>query len=48
MERSDFLRDYVDALERGTAALFVGCVAFAAARNNDKAGLIAFERSARH
>lgn len=25
-----------------TAALFVGCVAFAAARNNDKAGLIAF------
>ncbi|MBL8752192.1 MAG: DUF58 domain-containing protein [Planctomycetes bacterium] len=25
-----------------TAALFVGCVAFAAARNNDKAGLIVF------
>ena len=25
-----------------TAALFVGCVAFAAARNNDKAGLITF------
>lgn len=25
-----------------TAAMFVGCVAFAAARNNDKAGLIAF------
>lgn len=24
----------------GTAALFVGCVAFAAARNNDKAGLV--------
>lgn len=28
-----------------TAALFVGCVAFAAARNNDKAGLIVFDRS---
>jgi uncharacterized protein (DUF58 family) len=27
---------------RETAALFVGCVAFAAARNNDKAGLIGF------
>lgn len=26
---------------RETAALFVGCIAFAAARNNDKAGLIA-------
>jgi uncharacterized protein (DUF58 family) len=26
----------------GTAALFVGCVAFAAARNNDKAGLVQF------
>ena len=25
-----------------TAALFVGCVAFAAARNNDKAGLVSF------
>ncbi|MGK0264351.1 MAG: hypothetical protein ACI8UD_003012, partial [Planctomycetota bacterium] len=25
-----------------TAAMFVGCVAFAAARNNDKAGLITF------
>lgn len=25
-----------------TAAMFVGCLAFAAARNNDKAGLIAF------
>ncbi len=25
-----------------TAALFVGCVAFAAARNNDKAGLVTF------
>lgn len=27
---------------RETAALFVGCIAFAAARNNDKAGMIAF------
>src|ERR1041384_4649535 len=27
---------------RETAALFVGCIAFAAARNNDKAGMITF------
>jgi uncharacterized protein (DUF58 family) len=27
---------------RETAALFAGCIAFAAARNNDKAGLVAF------
>jgi len=34
---------------RETAALFCGCVAFAAARNNDKAGLIAFtDRIERH
>jgi uncharacterized protein (DUF58 family) len=34
---------------RATAALFCGCVAFAAARNNDKAGLVAFsDRVERH
>ena len=34
---------------RETAAIFCGCVAFAAARNNDKAGLISFtDRIERH
>ena len=42
MEKSVNVRVQTTGEVTATAAMFVGCVAFAAARNNDKAGLITF------